>query len=72
MRGKSNEMEIEDGYVETIRGGHRCKEEREVPSRVKGLVVGYGYKEWGNIGCFRNPMVVNGFILCNILCCIVE
>ena len=31
-------------------------------------------KEWGNMGCFGNPIVVSGSILynCNILYCIVE
>ncbi|RVW92894.1 Flavonoid 3',5'-hydroxylase [Vitis vinifera] len=50
----------------------RCEEEREVPGGARGLVVRYGYKEWGNMGCFGNPIVVSGSILCNILYCIVE
>ena len=32
----------------------------------------YGYKEWGNIRCFENPIVVFGSVHCNILYCIVE
>lgn len=28
---------------------------------------GCGYREWGNIGCFGNPIVVSNFIFCNIL-----
>ncbi|RVW85144.1 hypothetical protein CK203_032913 [Vitis vinifera] len=50
----------------------RCEKEREVPGEARGLVVRYGYKEWGNMGCFRNPIVVSGSVLCNILYCIVE
>ena len=50
----------------------KCEEEREVLDRAKGLVVRYGYKEWGNMGCFRNPIVVSGSVLYNILYCIME
>ena len=42
-----------------------------VPSGAKGLVVRYGYKEWVNMGCFGNAIVVSGSVLCNILYCIV-
>ena len=35
-------------------------------------MVRYGYKEWGNVGCFGNPIVVFGSVLCNILYCIVK
>ena len=35
-------------------------------------MVGYEYKEWGNMGCFDNLIVVFGFVLCNILYCMVE
>ena len=31
-----------------------------------------GYKEWGNMVCFGNPIVVSGSVFYNILCCIVE
>ena len=24
-------------------------------------------EEWGNMGCFENPIVVYGYILCNVL-----
>ena len=34
--------------------------------------VRYGYKEWGNMRCFGNPIVVTGSVLGNILYCIVE
>ena len=27
----------------------------------------YGYKEWGNIGCFGIPIVISGYVLYNIL-----
>ena len=50
----------------------RCEKEREVPGGARGLVVRYGYKEWGNMGCFGNLIVVSGFVLCNILYCIAE
>ena len=30
------------------------------------------YKEWGNMGCFGNPIVVFGSVLCNIIYSIVE
>ena len=46
--------------METIQGGQRCEEEQEVPGGARGLVVRYGYKEWGNMGCFENPIVVFG------------
>ena len=39
---------------------------------MRGLVVRYGYKEWGNIGCFGNLIVVCGSVLYNILYCVVE
>ena len=39
---------------------------------ARGLMVRYGYKEWGNVGCFGNPIVVFGSVLCNILYCIVK
>ena len=39
---------------------------------ARGLVVRYEYKEWGNMRCFRNPIVVSGFVLYNILYCMVE
>ena len=39
---------------------------------ARGLMVRYGYKEWGNVGCFGNPIVVSGSVLCNILYCIVK
>ena len=58
--------------METIQGGQRCEEEQEVPGGARGLVVRYVYKEWGNMGCFENPIVVSGSVLCNILYCIVE
>ena len=35
-------------------------------------MVRYGYKEWGNMGCFGNPIVVSGSLICNILYCRVE
>ena len=35
-------------------------------------MVGYGYKELGNMGYFGNPIVVSGSVICNILYCIVE
>ena len=35
-------------------------------------MLGYGYKEWGNMGCFENPIVVSGYVLCNIFYCIVK
>ena len=34
--------------------------------------LGCGYKEWGNIGCSRNPIVVYSSILCNICYGIIE
>nr|CAN68815.1 hypothetical protein VITISV_001087 [Vitis vinifera] len=33
----------------------KCEEEREVPGGARWLVVRYGYKEWGNMGCFGKP-----------------
>ena len=35
-------------------------------------MVGSEYKKLGNMGCFRNPIVVSGYILRNILYRIVE
>ena len=32
----------------------------------------YRYKKGGNMGYFGNPIVISGFVLCNILYCIVE
>ena len=34
---------------------------------MRGLVVGYGYKEWGNMGCFGNLIVVSGSVIYNVL-----
>ena len=44
----------------------------EVPGGARWLVVRYGYKEWGNMECFGNPIVVFGYVICNIIYCIVE
>ena len=42
-----------DKLIETIRAGKRCKEKQEILDGARGLVVGYEYKEWENIGCFE-------------------
>ena len=39
---------------------------------ARELVVRYGYKEWGNMRCFENPIIVFGFVLYNIFYSIVE
>ena len=33
---------------------------------------GCEYKEWGNMGCFKNPIVVSSSVLYNIFYCIVK
>ena len=35
-------------------------------------MVGYGYKECGNMECFGNLIVVYDFVFCNSLYCIME
>ena len=39
---------------------------------MRGLVVGYGYKKWGNMRCFDNLIVVSTYIIYNIFYCMVE
>ena len=28
--------------------------------------LGYGYKKWGNMRCFKNPIVVSDYVFYNI------
>ena len=43
-----------------------------MPGEARGLMVGYGYKEWENVGCFENLIVISSSIFCNVLYNIVE
>ena len=45
---------------------------RKIPVGARGLVVRYEYKEWENMGCFGNLIVVYGSVFCNILYYTVE
>ncbi|RVW96401.1 Retrovirus-related Pol polyprotein from transposon RE1 [Vitis vinifera] len=42
---------------QTVAKGPEYGEEREVPGGARGLVVRYGYKEWGNMGSFAGTTI---------------
>ena len=45
----------------------RCKEERDIPSEVKGLVIQGGDTMMRKSGMFRDPIVASISIICNLL-----
>ena len=62
----------EDVFVKTMQMDKDMRKNGKHPVKREAHGLRCEYKEWENMRCFRNPIIVSNSVLCNILYGIVK